>query len=208
MKARAVGLIPACAGQTPAPRITARRCRAHPRVCGADIGEPENYEHNPGSSPRVRGRHALPGLVHLLLGLIPACAGQTMPRVCSIPRARAHPRVCGADAFASAASTRPGRLIPACAGQTRSPPASLCNHQAHPRVCGADGCTGDGRRPDLGSSPRVRGRRLPRLVHLWTIGLIPACAGQTYNSKGKSAPVGAHPRVCGADSCRRRTLPT
>ena len=51
--------------------------RAHPRVCGADIGEPENYEHNPGSSPRVRGR---PSGVYLFERTNTA-----------------HPRVCGAD---------------------------------------------------------------------------------------------------------------
>ena len=56
-----------------------------------------------------------------------------------------------------------------------------------------------------GSSPRVRGRPAVRDAPGEDAGLIPACAGQTELAVVEDLPVGAHPRVCGADS--RNTHP-
>ena len=72
-----LGLIPACAGQTPTSRASTPTAWAHPRVCGAD-----RYNHNAdtavmGSSPRVRGRRDAADGAPDPAGLIPACAGQT-----------------------------------------------------------------------------------------------------------------------------------
>ena len=131
-------LIPACAGQTASETSHRAARRAHPRVCGADVDLIEHLKHLPGSSPRVRGRLAVPGDLPPLL--------------------RAHPRVCGADAshvplHKSHAGSSPRvrgrlkkcwtlhcrtRLIPACAGQTRSTECCGPSTTAHPRVCGAD----------------------------------------------------------------------
>ena len=75
--ARAVGLIPACAGQTALDGVEDHSVGAHPRVCGADdVGDADGFRCR-GSSPRVRGRPA---------------NQQKHP-----PSATAHPRVCGAD---------------------------------------------------------------------------------------------------------------
>ena len=75
---------------------------------------------------------------------------------------------------------------------------------AHPRVCGADKssiATYDG---TLGSSPRVRGRPRRDNPGRWVGGLIPACAGQTQVERSRRGSLEAHPRVCGADTCRQR----
>ena len=90
-------------------------------------------------------------------------------------------------------------LIPACAGQTSERSDDLFDTRAHPRVCGAD-TFGNGLplRP-RGSSPRVRGRRLPTAPPHGGTGLIPACAGQTSPPKKACPAQRAHPRVCGAD---------
>ena len=70
---------------------------AHPRVCGADRSFDTKREAKTGSSPRVRGRLAWRASRFCRLGLIPACAGQTLSKRPPWPAPRAHPRVCGAD---------------------------------------------------------------------------------------------------------------
>ena len=132
------GLIPACAGQTLAPAGALTAMRAHPRVCGADEVYSFNPGHDVGSSPRVRGRLGPGHLERRLVGLIPACAGQTCTFRQPMNHPRAHPRVCGADRLCDGTYADPlgssprvrgrpyclrrsGRavgLIPACAGQT------------------------------------------------------------------------------------------
>ena len=71
------GIIPACAGNTPPPRQASPWLRDHPRMCGEhQPAQPLRCERQ-GSSPHVRG--TLFHLNHspLLLGIIPACAGNT-----------------------------------------------------------------------------------------------------------------------------------
>ena len=91
------GLIPACAGQTRDGAEPDRAGGAHPRVCGADNWFTKSRCRSMGSSPRVRGRHAIWHYYFVSHGLIPACAGQTHLRSRSSSALRAHPRVCGAD---------------------------------------------------------------------------------------------------------------
>ena len=72
-----------------------------------------------------------------------------------------------------------GRLIPACAGKTPWADSMFSAIWAHPRVCGENGegplIAGD----VAGSSPRVRGKRMPFSTLSEDAGLIPACAGKT-----------------------------
>ena len=48
-----------------------------------------------------------------------------------------------------------------------------------------------------GSSPRVRGKPGVRYDRLWTLRLIPACAGKTSQDGETWTSRPAHPRVCG-----------
>ena len=90
-----LGIIPACAGNTPFAPASARWGRDHPRVCG------EHFEYSTvtyrveGSSPRVRGTHGHERDLRIGGGIIPACAGNTRRHRCAAHRARDHPRVCG-----------------------------------------------------------------------------------------------------------------
>ena len=70
-------LIPAGAGQTPAPTSAATARWAHPRRCGADKVMSSAMRALVGSSPQVRGRPTLSWVMGASLGLIPAGAGQT-----------------------------------------------------------------------------------------------------------------------------------
>ena len=138
---------------------------------------------------------------------------------------RAHPRGCGADPSSvhglklmpgSSPRVRgrlvdncphqcPVGLIPAGAGQTSRHSRRHHRRRAHPRGCGADFRRAISHPAALGSSPRVRGRRLPVAEHVVHLGLIPAGAGQTPHTALWQTPWGAHPRRCGADWQARKT---
>ena len=92
------GLIPACAGKTGGVSGGLVPCRAHPRVCGENEEGLDCFAEAGGSSPRVRGK--LKAFCHFNehAGLIPACAGKTVPVELGCVLWRAHPRVCGENA--------------------------------------------------------------------------------------------------------------
>ena len=71
------GIIPAGAGLTQTTISGIKSRWDHPRGCGAhllDAAEPDKVM---GSSPRVRGSHALHDVSDIVLGIIPAGAGLT-----------------------------------------------------------------------------------------------------------------------------------
>ena len=178
------GLIPAGAGQTGCAWNRSRRGRAHPRGCGADCAGYLAELRRAGSSPRVRGRRFLHGVMIWRVGLIPAGAGQTRSRTRRKGRGGAHPRGCGAD--------------------ERIRVQDETGLGSSPRVRGRlDPCDVP-RERELGSSPRVRGRHLREEVLDLAVGLIPAGAGQTPPPSRHTAWQWAHPRGCGADSVSRR----
>ena len=70
-------IIPAHAGQT-APYVHRTFCRAdHPRACGANHDCVRPLFRPFGSSPRMRGKHAVAGAARRVVRIIPAHAGQT-----------------------------------------------------------------------------------------------------------------------------------
>ena len=91
----ALGIIPACAGNTCLHLSQLLGCWDHPRMCGEHRDYYQRGSDQTGSSPHVRGtlRHRLQG--HAETGIIPACAGNTrgMPR--NLYATRDHPRMCG-----------------------------------------------------------------------------------------------------------------
>ena len=89
------GIIPACAGNTPATALSASRSRDHPRMCGEHHGSSAWPRSCPGSSPHVRGTPVGLGGQGQERGIIPACAGNTMTANSMDVTARDHPRMCG-----------------------------------------------------------------------------------------------------------------
>ena len=177
------GLIPACAGKTSTP--TSRPCppRAHPRVCGEnECGEAQGLAGG-GSSPRVRENVNSPMMMTAWPG--------------SSPRVRGKPG-------RLAATGRPARLIPARAGKTYCRINCLRTRRAHPRACG-ENVGGPGEHGEnVGSSPRVRGKREGHLLAADADGLIPARAGKTAAAPIVSSHCAAHPRACGENTARAR----
>ena len=222
------GLIPACAGKTASDRLDHQERSAHPRVCGENDLAGADSQAEWGSSPRVRGKRRPHPRLRSPVGLIPACAGKTLSTHFWRARPTAHPRVCGENGALDQqvdqvvgssprvrgkphprrALRNPGRLIPACAGKTAPPRSTPSRRTAHPRVCGENaGVTMHSLR-HRGSSPRVRGKHPPVLEVGGPVGLIPACAGKTWDWRTASTRAPAHPRVCGENRIPPRAATT
>ena len=92
---RGAGIIPACAGNTSSCRPLRASRRDHPRVCGEHSTLSPLWAAKSGSSPRVRGTLLAVTVFAVVLGIIPACAGNTPVPVDSSCNRRDHPRVCG-----------------------------------------------------------------------------------------------------------------
>ena len=73
------GIIPACAGSTPASSISHDGGRDHPRMCGEHSTSRPSGSPASGSSPHVRGALLRARLAGVMAGIIPACAGSTPP---------------------------------------------------------------------------------------------------------------------------------
>ena len=172
-----LGIIPACAGNTGRERSPHARVRDHPRVCGEHCELLRTRAAGPGSSPRVRGTQHVVYRHHSLVGIIPACAGNTHLHAFIEDYCRDHPRVCGEHGDSRVIKRRgmgssprvrgtrefPVRIIahngiiPACAGNTASSCTSRTMRRDHPRVCGEHAASMILAAFALGSSPRVRG---------------------------------------------------
>ena len=89
------------------------------------------------------------------------------------------------------------RIIPACAGNRSEYLLLHESERDHPRVCGEQrgrlrvlyGC--------WGSSPRVRGTVFSPNRAFTKIGIIPACAGNSWLFTWQLCCNRDHPRVCG-----------
>ena len=190
---------------------------AHPRACGENAQKSTRRSVWRGSSPRVRGKRSWWKKTVDWVGLIPARAGKTL-RAWSSPCARsAHPRACGENLYrckrsrVSAGSSPRVRgklvhpaplvvntgLIPARAGKTPSSSPTTSPRRAHPRACGENRAADFAGAAQRGSSPRVRGKRIPPAARRRGPGLIPARAGKTLGFSDVATAAAAHPRACG-----------
>ena len=227
MPCRALRIIPAHAGQTRRVERAAFLITDHPRACGANNPDCDRVVQDAGSSPRMRGKHFHEVRVFDLGRIIPAHAGQTLPRGPRIRPWSDHPRACGANwVLGQHVNVAPGssprmrgkpmtrcsrcsgiRIIPAHAGQTPPPTGWKRGEPDHPRACGANALYVIGTVESSGSSPRMRGKlpredakSMPRLDH------PRACGANVVESFGEFCGHGSSPRMRGKLS--NRNLPT
>ena len=171
----------------------------HPRVCGELAEAQMEYLRSCGSSPRVWGTRTYTHWTSQNFRFIPACVGNSPPKLFQEKELVVHPRVCGelpegGDAFPVYFGSSPRvwgtqpkpprltlqvRFIPACVGN--SPPKLFQEKElvVHPRVCGELPEGGDAFPVYFGSSPRVWGTqpKPPRLT--LQVRFIPACVGNS-----------------------------
>ena len=211
------GLIPAQAGKTPSPAISASTASAHPRAGGENSTVERLSLSYSGSSPRGRGKRAR--IVGRSAGvrLIPARAGKTRRAMKRALPSRAHPRAGGENSsvlivFVKVSGSSPRgrgkrptrmgrpsgrRLIPARAGKTGSFPVAADASSAHPRAGGENSIPAKFSVSANGSSPRGRGKRPREASFPVGGGLIPARAGKTILEAGRCTRIEAHPRAGG-----------
>ena len=223
---RVVRIIPAHAGQTSRRRRVPVTNSDHPRACGANVTLDGLIIVPGGSSPRMRGKRCDPSPRRRPRRIIPAHAGQTSQLEHSVYSPADHPRACGANVSSDgmlsrctgssprmrgkpALHSRAGvghRIIPAHAGQTRSLPLMLWSCPDHPRACGANSMRRRCCCRNVGSSPRMRGKRGGRRDIIGVLRIIPAHAGQTAFRAAKRFYRPDHPRACGANNSVAVTL--
>ena len=102
-----------------------------------------------------------------------------------------------------AVASRERRIIPAHAGQTLIRAGRRRHEPDHPRACGANPPTRQIVQLGCGSSPRMRGKRVERLLRGLGRRIIPAHAGQTDFVAEFLRVLPDHPRACGANSASR-----
>ena len=93
--------------------------------------------------------------------------------------------------------TSPARNIPAYAGKTRTNQAGGVKRAEHPRVCGENLVAVCFPRIGVGTSPRMRGKRLSIINDVEQFRNIPAYAGKTLPISVFKRFIWEHPRVCG-----------
>ena len=195
----------------------------YPRVCGGSHGHHHRPRQKLGLSPRVRGKRPLISTWPLLLGSIPACAGEAVPGSVLAPSITVYPRVCGGSWMPCRQSfTIPGlsprvrgkrrvvcnqggrhRSIPACAGEAGLGLGSSRPAAVYPRVCGGSTLSSCPTGCDGGLSPRVRGKLNQQEADFLAGRSIPACAGEARGRPHQPTAPEVYPRVCGGS--RRHT---
>ena len=90
-----IGIIPACAGNTTFRTIGRARARDHPRMRGEHSFKSMQSSVSSGSSPHARGTPYCKATPSYRMGIIPACAGNTIQPVAVHQRAGDHPRMRG-----------------------------------------------------------------------------------------------------------------
>ena len=152
----ASGSIPASAGEPRSAYLAQPASRVYPRECGGTVDVQQVGFLSAGLSPRVRGNRAPQMRQRLVVGSIPASAGEPGGHRSPRRHARVYPRECGGTqqvAFVerlatglsprvrgnrrrARASGRADGSIPASAGEPRPPNAPLPTQWVYPRECG------------------------------------------------------------------------
>ena len=211
------GIIPACAGNTSKLTSLLEGYKDHPRMRGEHCCFSPGISGVPGSSPHARGTQIYGVRCAPMLGIIPACAGNTHARTCARLRAKDHPRMRGehsGNAYGEIVhlgssphargtpnkegtnGRRPG-IIPACAGNTQVLSEYETSSGDHPRMRGEHDDRVVLRRVDQGSSPHARGTLGDLRAREAGQGIIPACAGNTPPISKTCWCNGDHPRMRG-----------
>ena len=183
----AVGIIPACAGNTGTRNIFYKHRGDHPRMRGEHLLRICMRNAGRGSSPHARGTHGSIRGARRLLGIIPACAGNTQSRNVDISLRVDHPRMRGEHTASSrymsrsAGSSPHARgtpsspinarecigIIPACAGNTKGTATKAGATRDHPRMRGEHLNQAQRTGLDPGSSPHARGT--PIRLSIWVL---------------------------------------
>ena len=165
----------------------------------------------------MRGNQPRACANHVLVGSIPACAGEPRGEPYCSAIHQVYPRVCGgtfredgsSDSWTGLSPRVRGNQvedvrayvldgsIPACAGEPRAQLYLGRCHWVYPRVCGGTSDNALIAQALAGLSPRVRGNPHKAMSRSWSTRSIPACAGEPPCLTIDGKPKRVYPRVCG-----------
>ena len=214
---RAVGSIPARAGEPLRTCWHRRPARVYPRACGGTRVLDPAPTAVEGLSPRVRGNHVADGQRHDPAGSIPARAGEPLLLARPTAKRRVYPRACGGTASSPNRRTASAGLsprvrgnpapavavllgngsIPARAGEPRKRWRGTFPCRVYPRACGGTAIEKALHEVVAGLSPRVRGNRHHAGCGVRQSGSIPARAGEPCRAGGRIGAARVYPRACG-----------
>ena len=176
---RALGSIPARAGEPSPVGAKSRGMRVYPRACGGTGRTVVPATSVPGLSPRVRGNLSRRDARRTVMGSIPARAGEPMRSMSSPRPFRVYPRACGGTLMRSRFALTWSRSIPARAGEPTFQKNLRRLRMVYPRACGGTHVIQLLSKPLIGLSPRVRGNLGCSESFAIRDGSIPARAGGT-----------------------------
>ncbi len=223
-RAAVQGSIPAHAGEPSSCSAASDGRRVHPRARGGAARMRGSATTPKGPSPRTRGSRLAHVPQQVVIGSIPAHAGEPPWTWRRAPARRVHPRARG-GASPLSCQISPSRgpsprtrgslriehagraaagSIPAHAGEPPAPPEADPRGGVHPRARGGACSAVPRRRRGRGPSPRTRGSpsTLPRLAV--GAGSIPAHAGEPWPSARPSLRAWVHPRARGGAAALAR----
>ena len=165
----------------------------------------------------MRGKPCPNCLLAALSRITPARAGKTLIRLRRISTSWDHPRACGENAarrrcppFSCGSPPRVrgkldcfphrrlrSRITPARAGKTRQANRADDASTDHPRACGENQRLDKVQTAEVGSPPRVRGKRRQLHMRRQEIRITPARAGKTSAGAQQERGGADHPRACG-----------
>ena len=155
-RSRAVGSIPACAGEPVAADMLPLVATVYPRVCGGTVPSVTAPTQEPGLSPRVRGTTVVVKRQHSRRGLSPRVRGNLFTKSSSRTNPRSIP-ACAGEPSARPCLVIPEWVYPRVCGEPTSSIPGLSRSRVYPRVCGGTRHVILGWPEKRGLSPRVRG---------------------------------------------------
>ena len=215
--------IPAHAGKTHDSLALPTPPEEHPRARGENPPPLGAIRHQPGTSPRTRGKQK--SVIHSNADLrnIPAHAGKTPTFDYPHGRTSEHPRARGENierplqplgSLGTSPRTRgkrdnrflrrcTGRNIPAHAGKTVTYFSGRRTTKEHPRARGENLLRILISQPDAGTSPRTRGKQHKHQISSKLHRNIPAHAGKTWGWRCRFPWCAEHPRARGENRAAR-----
>ncbi len=209
--------IPTCVGTVFFEMRHAVLVKVHPHVCGDSAINHAVIRSKFNSSPRVWGQCTIVMLWIVNGRFIPTCVGTVIKTAATSKIHSVHPHVCGDSAtatirssnfkgssprvwgqfFANSVGFSNSRFIPTCVGTVVYIASNPRSTKVHPHVCGDSRLLSISLHSSFGSSPRVWGQLLARLIRRIGLRFIPTCVGTVFLFSEITVAKKVHPHVCG-----------
>ena len=211
------GVYPRACGGTHVEPLPCVQVGVYPRACGGTRSALDSLVHYGGLSPRLRGNVFVVLLLELLVGSIPALAGERRTALFASVIMRVYPRACGGTKRARRwraqisglsprlrgnGHVRRGRCllrgsIPALAGERNAQQSRTGGVRVYPRACGGTVCAAIHTSNEKGLSPRLRGNGFGGAIRGAFGRSIPALAGERNAHAAGGRRFRVYPRACG-----------